>query len=76
VVSIGLGVIALGEHVAWNAPVGAAIIIAGAMLSRAARRPTAAPGGTDACQSPSAPGGTDACPSPSAPNRRWVRGLG
>jgi len=45
VVSIGLGVVALGEHLAWNAPVGAAIIIVGAVLSRSApvtRRPALA----------------------------------
>jgi drug/metabolite transporter (DMT)-like permease len=42
VVSIGLGVLVLGEHIAWNAPVGAAIIIVGAVLSRAVRRPAAA----------------------------------
>jgi drug/metabolite transporter (DMT)-like permease len=63
VVSIGLGVVALGEHVAWNAPVGAAIIIAGAMLTRAARRPAPEPRAVDAC------------PSPPAPHARWVRGL-
>jgi drug/metabolite transporter (DMT)-like permease len=34
VVSIVIGVVLLGERLAWNAPVGAAIIIAGALLSR------------------------------------------
>jgi len=38
-VSIALGVVVLGEDLAWNAPIGAAIIIAGAVLSRAASRP-------------------------------------
>jgi drug/metabolite transporter (DMT)-like permease len=38
-VSIALGVVVLGEDLAWNAPIGAAIIIAGAVLSRAAPRP-------------------------------------
>jgi drug/metabolite transporter (DMT)-like permease len=63
VVSIALGVVALGEHVTWNAPVGAAIIIAGAMLTRAARR--SRPASRD----------VEACPSPPAPHARWVRGL-
>jgi len=35
IVSIALGVIVLDEPLAWNAPLGAAIIIAGALLSRA-----------------------------------------
>jgi len=38
VVSIALGVVVLGERLAWNAPVGAAIIIAGALVSRARTR--------------------------------------
>jgi drug/metabolite transporter (DMT)-like permease len=63
VVSIGLGVAALGEHVAWNAPLGAAIIIAGAILSRTARRQARKPRDLDAC------------PPPPAPHTRWVRGL-
>lgn len=39
-VSIALGVVVLGEDLAWHVPIGAAIIIAGAVLSRAAPRPT------------------------------------
>jgi hypothetical protein len=39
VVSIALGVVVLGEGLAWNVPIGAAIIIAGAVLSRAPSRP-------------------------------------
>ncbi|MDB4967333.1 MAG: EamA family transporter [Myxococcales bacterium] len=39
IVSIILGVLLLGEHLAWNAPVGAAIIIAGALVSRRGPRP-------------------------------------
>ena len=42
VVSISLGVIVLGEQLTWNAPLGAAIIIAGALLTRAPRAPTSA----------------------------------
>ncbi len=44
VVSILIGVVGLGEHLAWNAPVGAVIIVAGAVLSRspAPPRPVAA----------------------------------
>ena len=34
IVSIAIGVVGLGEHLAWNAPVGAVVIIAGALLSR------------------------------------------
>ncbi|MGZ3426553.1 MAG: DMT family transporter [Polyangia bacterium] len=34
IVSILIGVVGLGEHLAWNAPVGAAVIVAGALLSR------------------------------------------
>jgi drug/metabolite transporter (DMT)-like permease len=34
IVSIAIGVVGLGEHLAWNAPVGAAVIVAGALLSR------------------------------------------
>jgi len=34
IVSILIGVVGLGEQLAWNAPVGAAVIIAGAVLSR------------------------------------------
>ena len=34
IVSIVIGVVGLGEQLAWNAPVGAAVIIAGAVLSR------------------------------------------
>jgi drug/metabolite transporter (DMT)-like permease len=34
IVSIVIGVVGLGEVLAWNAPVGAAVIIAGAVLSR------------------------------------------
>jgi drug/metabolite transporter (DMT)-like permease len=34
VVSIAIGVVLLGEHLAWNAPLGAAIIVGGALLSR------------------------------------------
>jgi drug/metabolite transporter (DMT)-like permease len=37
VVSIAIGVLGLGERLAWNAPIGAAIIIVGAALSRAGR---------------------------------------
>lgn len=39
IVSIALGVAVLGEQLSWNAPLGAAIVIAGAVLSRAVRRP-------------------------------------
>jgi len=42
-VSIGLGVVVLGERLTWNAPLGAVIIIAGAMLSRARRPPRVRP---------------------------------
>jgi drug/metabolite transporter (DMT)-like permease len=45
-VSILLGVVLLGERLAWNAPVGAAIIIAGALVSRRTPKvdlPVAAP---------------------------------
>jgi drug/metabolite transporter (DMT)-like permease len=58
-VSIGLGVIVLGERLTWNAPVGALVIIAGAMLSRAARRPAAEPPAVD----------------PGPIRTRWIRGL-
>jgi drug/metabolite transporter (DMT)-like permease len=34
VVSIAIGVVGLGEHLAWNAPVGAVVIVAGAIISR------------------------------------------
>ncbi len=34
IVSIAFGVVLLGERLAWNAPVGAAIIVGGALLSR------------------------------------------
>ena len=34
IVSIAIGVIGLGEQLAWNAPVGAVIIVAGALWSR------------------------------------------
>jgi drug/metabolite transporter (DMT)-like permease len=44
VVSIALGVVVLGERLAWHAPIGAAIIIAGAVLSRAPGRARAAAG--------------------------------
>jgi drug/metabolite transporter (DMT)-like permease len=44
VVSIALGVVVLGERLAWNAPVGAAIIIAGALVSRARSRAVAPAG--------------------------------
>ena len=37
VVSIALGVVVLGERLTWNAPLGAAIIIAGAVLTRSTR---------------------------------------
>jgi drug/metabolite transporter (DMT)-like permease len=43
VVSIAIGVVGLGEHLAWNAPVGAVIIVAGALLSRTPPAPSAAP---------------------------------
>jgi drug/metabolite transporter (DMT)-like permease len=39
IVSIAIGVIGLGEKLAWNAPVGAAVIVAGALLSRSERLP-------------------------------------
>ena len=44
VVSIVIGVVGLGEHLSWNAPLGALIIIVGAALSRspAPSRPVAA----------------------------------
>ncbi|HEX6836215.1 MAG TPA: DMT family transporter [Polyangia bacterium] len=41
VVSILIGVVGLGEHLAWNAPVGAFIIVAGAVLSRSPAPPRA-----------------------------------
>jgi drug/metabolite transporter (DMT)-like permease len=34
IVSIAIGVVGLGEQLAWNAPVGALIIVGGALLSR------------------------------------------
>ncbi len=34
IVSIAIGIVGLGEHLSWNAPVGAAVIIAGALWSR------------------------------------------
>jgi drug/metabolite transporter (DMT)-like permease len=34
VVSIAIGVVLMGEHLSWNAPVGAGIIVGGALLSR------------------------------------------
>ena len=34
IVSIVIGVVGLGEHLSWNAPVGAVVIVAGALLSR------------------------------------------
>jgi drug/metabolite transporter (DMT)-like permease len=34
IVSIVIGVVGLGEHLAWNAPLGAAVIVAGALISR------------------------------------------
>lgn len=34
IVSIAIGVLILGEHLEWNAPVGALIIVGGALLSR------------------------------------------
>jgi drug/metabolite transporter (DMT)-like permease len=34
IVSIAIGVVGMGEQLAWNAPVGAAVIVAGALLSR------------------------------------------
>jgi drug/metabolite transporter (DMT)-like permease len=46
VVSIAIGVVGLGEQLTWNAPVGALVIVAGALLSRsgpAAARPHATP---------------------------------
>ena len=39
IVSIAIGVIGLGEQLAWNAPVGAAVIVAGALLSRTQPEP-------------------------------------
>lgn len=42
VVSIAIGVLGLGERLAWNAPVGAVIIVAGALWSRTS---SAQPGG-------------------------------
>jgi len=41
VVSIVIGVVGLGEHLAWNAPLGAAIIVLGAVLSRRPAPPRA-----------------------------------
>jgi len=69
VVSIGLGVVVLGERVAWTAPIGAAIIIAGAVLSRATRRPVGPALGKF--------GQTLAAASAVAPEKRvdWHRGL-
>jgi drug/metabolite transporter (DMT)-like permease len=58
---VSIGVVVLGERLVWNAPVGAAIILAGAMLSR--RRQPALP----TCQlEPPAP----------AARVSWMRGLG
>jgi drug/metabolite transporter (DMT)-like permease len=42
VVSIVIGVVLLGERLTWNAPLGAAIIVGGALLSRVKLRPAAA----------------------------------
>ncbi|HEX9103065.1 MAG TPA: DMT family transporter [Polyangia bacterium] len=42
VVSIAIGVVGLGEHLAWNAPLGAVIIVVGAVLSRDPTPPRAA----------------------------------
>jgi drug/metabolite transporter (DMT)-like permease len=39
VVSIVIGVVLLGERLTWNAPVGAAVIIGGALVSRIKSRP-------------------------------------
>jgi drug/metabolite transporter (DMT)-like permease len=43
VVSIAIGVVGLGERLAWNAPLGALVIIAGAVLSRTSSRPVIKP---------------------------------
>ena len=69
VVSIGLGVVVLGERVAWTAPIGAAIIVTGAVLSRATRRPVAPVIGSLGEPPSVAPG--------AVPARRvdWIRGL-
>ena len=40
IVSIFIGVVGLGEQLAWNAPVGAVVIVAGALLSRSQRLPS------------------------------------
>lgn len=43
IVSIAIGVLGLGERLSWNAPIGAAVIIAGALLSRSQPRMRAEP---------------------------------
>jgi drug/metabolite transporter (DMT)-like permease len=42
VVSVVAGIAVLGERVTWNEPIGAAVIVAGAALPQARRRPTGA----------------------------------
>jgi drug/metabolite transporter (DMT)-like permease len=60
VVSIVIGVVGLGEKLAWNAPVGAVIIVAGALWSRTSpRAPLVQPVGEEALQVAARPGVAD-----------------
>ncbi|GAA4917494.1 DMT family transporter [Streptomonospora salina] len=45
IVAIGAGVLLMGEHLAWNQPVGALVVIAGAALAQHHRRTGAQPPG-------------------------------
>lgn len=68
VVSIALGVVVLGEQLAWTAPAGAAIIIAGALISRHRSRTALLPRAMVSAPVASA------VPATAAPI--WVKGLG
>jgi drug/metabolite transporter (DMT)-like permease len=60
VVSIAIGVVGLGEKLAWNAPLGAVIIVAGALWSRTSpRAPLVQPVGEEALQVAARPGVPD-----------------
>jgi drug/metabolite transporter (DMT)-like permease len=60
VVSIVIGVVGLGEKLAWNAPAGALIIVAGALWSRTSpRAPLVQPVGEEALQVAARPGVAD-----------------
>lgn len=58
VVSILIGVVGLGEKLAWNAPVGAVIIVAGALWSRTSPPPSQ-PVAEEALEVPARPGVAD-----------------